>query len=189
MKKSILFLSIIALTSCSSDNQTTEEITSEDVVSVDYQHIGDSLTNLAMQELLANVQREMQAGGPTQAVDFCNIHAMPLMDSLSNSYGATITRVSEKNRNPQNAANEIDLEVLNYLEANQAKDSLLTSEANPTYYKTIKLGMPACIKCHGIPNEDISPETVVLLNERYPNDKATGYKPGEFRGAWKVVFN
>lgn len=191
MKKSIFFLSLLALTSCGTDSNSNAETESNAVkiVEVDLKSMGDSLTNLAMQELVSNVMREMQAGGPAHAVDFCNLHAMPIMDSLSNTHHVKISRVSEKNRNPTNAATEFDVTVLNYLKEKNAKDTLVTSGNEAVYYKTIKLGLPACVKCHGVPNEDIAPETMAIITERYPDDKATGYKSREFRGAWKVVFN
>lgn len=182
---------MLVLVSCKS-NSTTEQVESaiqQEANTINYIEVGDSLTFLATQELLTNVARQMQDGGATQAIDFCNIHAMPIMDSLSKEYGVTISRISEKNRNPQNAANKQDKEILAYLKNSERKDSLVTSTTHPTYYKTIKVGMPTCLKCHGVPNKDITTETKLLLDEKYPNDKARGYQLGEFRGAWKVVFN
>ena len=39
-----------------------------------------------------------------------------------------------------------------------------------------------CLTCHGAP-ANIDPEVRRLLAERYPNDQATGYRTGDFRGA------
>ena len=40
-----------------------------------------------------------------------------------------------------------------------------------------------CLKCHG---ENIDPAVKAKLGELYPNDKATGYKLGDLRGAFTV---
>jgi cytochrome c553 len=56
------------------------------------------------------------------------------------------------------------------------------------YYKPIRTGMPACLKCHGNTETDINAATKAKLNELYPNDLATGYKLNDFRGLWKVEF-
>ncbi len=49
--------------------------------------------------------------------------------------------------------------------------------------------MPACLKCHGLPGKDIDANTLALLQKKYPEDKATGYKLGDLRGAWKISFS
>ena len=41
-----------------------------------------------------------------------------------------------------------------------------------------------CLKCHGT---DLSPEVTAKMTELYPQDKATGYKEGDLRGAFVVV--
>jgi hypothetical protein len=42
-----------------------------------------------------------------------------------------------------------------------------------------------CLACHGDP-EAIDPQVKRLLAERYPDDTAVGYKPGDLRGAVSV---
>jgi hypothetical protein len=55
------------------------------------------------------------------------------------------------------------------------------------YYSPIIIGMPTCLKCHGKPNEDIEENVLLVLNEKYPGDIATGFSMGELRGLFKVV--
>lgn len=44
----------------------------------------------------------------------------------------------------------------------------------------------ACLACHG-PREDIDPDVREVLDRRYPEDEATGYATGDFRGAISVT--
>jgi len=48
--------------------------------------------------------------------------------------------------------------------------------------------MPACLKCHGVPESDIDSATVQKLRALYPTDLATGYRLNDFRGLWKIEF-
>jgi len=41
-----------------------------------------------------------------------------------------------------------------------------------------------CTKCHG---QNINPAVKAKLNELYPNDKATGFKAGDIRGAFTIT--
>lgn len=46
--------------------------------------------------------------------------------------------------------------------------------------------LPTCITCHG--NESaFSPRMRTLLSQRAPEDRATGYRPGEWRGLLRVT--
>lgn len=183
MKRIFSFIPALLLFACTNNAPEGEE-----AGFVNHQAQGDSITTAAQQVLLKNVASAMKQGGPVHAIEFCNLNASPLIDSLSGQHGATISRISEKNRNPNNKASGFEIELLTALESQQQKDTVVLNDDKITYYKTIRLGMPACIKCHGIPNDDINEATLEVLNRLYPNDLATGYKLEEFRGAWKVEF-
>lgn len=158
----------------------------------DYSRIrqkGAEVTKQAQATLLTNVARAMQNGGPQNAVAFCNLNASSLIDSLNRVQQCKITRISNKNRNPQNAAkNNTDKKILAVFETGAATDTVIQSGKHLVYYKTIRVGMPACLKCHGQSETDIAPATLAKLQTLYPNDLATGYRLNDFRGAWKVVF-
>lgn len=42
----------------------------------------------------------IQQKGTIAALDFCNVQAIPLTNSMSTHYNAVIKRVSDRNRNP-----------------------------------------------------------------------------------------
>lgn len=171
--------------SCSSESDKKKDH-SIDQVTIDYIQLGDSLANNAQNILLSNVAGAIQTGGFAHAVEFCNTQATFLTDSLS---GETyrISRISEKNRNPSNAASVEELEILQSFDPDHPQTTI-EADGKTIYYKAIKIGMPTCLKCHGT-EESIDPEAARMIREKYPDDKATGYSEGDLRGAWKIVFN
>lgn len=183
-KSTIAILLIMLFQSCSIEtNTTTAGIDGKP--SSKYEEIGDSISSVAQNELLRNVGREMKLGGPKHAINFCNIHASNIMDSLSSIYGTSISRISQQPRNQYNEAKAFEAEIMHLL-LNSASNDTFVEKTN-TYYKNIFLGMETCLKCHGNSNQ-IHPETQTIITEKYPNDKATGYELGDHRGAWKIVF-
>lgn len=177
---------ILFASSCSS-NDSEDNNEQLEITSIDYIHLGDSISNLAQQALLMEVSNHLKAEGVISTLKYCNIHALPLLDSVSKTHHLEISRISNKNRNPNNKASEEENTVLDYL-SNQKYDTIIESGNKIVYYKTIRLGMPACIKCHGIPEKDISSDAVRIIDSLYPKDQAKNYSLGEFRGAWKIEF-
>lgn len=175
---------IVLLSSCSESSNNSNDVIS----SIDYMQIGDSISNIAQKELLSNVSKQMKNGGPVHTVSFCNLNANKIMDSISTANNITTSRVSAKNRNENNLASHAEMDILDYLDEAKENSMIKDTEEGIVFYKSIRLGMPACLKCHGNIETDISPETLEILSEKYPNDKATNYALGDFRGAWKIVF-
>lgn len=159
---------------------------------------GDSISQLMQQVLLNHVAAAMQEGGSAYAVAFCNLRAIPLTDSIAAATGTQIKRLSDKNRNPDNhLATTADSTAWHVMQTAAYNGEPLPQhlleqddkEGYYLYYKPITLGMPTCLKCHGDPQTDISPETMTLLQSHYPVDLATGYQIGALRGMWKISFN
>ena len=93
------------------------------------------------------------ARAPWRAISICSEKAPQLAENMSQNSWA-IKRVTDKNRNPGNLANERELEILK-----QFKDSLevlkfydeyihADSTSNYFFYKPIKTSA-LCLKCHG----------------------------------------
>lgn len=189
-----LMTALFIVQSCGSsevDNQKIEEINEIDEAAL--MNLGDSITMHAQQVLISNVANAMQEGGSIHAVDFCNVEAMPLTDSLSKLHDVSIQRVSDKNRNPQNAlATSMDMDVWEKVKTAMSSETgskqfLEEENGSYFYYKPIVIAMPTCLSCHGDKN-DIDEATQKLIAERYPEDKAMGYQMGDLRGLWKVKF-
>jgi len=155
----------------------------------EFQKKGDEISSLAQATLLTNVGRAIQTGGPEYAVEFCNLKASSLVDSLNQANNCTISRVSAKNRNPENKLSDaLDKKIWDSFQNGNKKDTVVSAGKTLVYYKTIKTAMPACLKCHGNRDTDINTSTLEKLQELYPNDLATGYALNEFRGLWKIEF-
>jgi len=155
-----------------------------------YRERGTEITNLAQTTLLANVGGAIQKGGPEYAVEFCNLEATGIIDSLNSISNCIITRVSEKNRNPENVLkSKADLAVWEAFRNSGQTDTVVVVQDTPVYYKRINTAMPACLKCHGDIEADINRKTLEILKVLYPEDLATGYELNEFRGLWKVEFS
>ncbi|QIA06231.1 Tll0287-like domain-containing protein [Draconibacterium halophilum] len=153
-----------------------------------YQKSGKEITANVQTVLLSNVGQAIQTGGPEYAVEFCNLEASSIVDSLNKEFNCNISRVSAKNRNPQNALDtKQEKKMWKLFTEEQLADTVIQSGNELVYYKPIRIGMPACLKCHGN-TTDINAATKEKLEELYPADLATGYHLNDFRGLWKVEF-
>ena len=155
----------------------------------EYQKKGDEIAILAQATLLGNVGKAIQKGGPEYAVEFCNLKASSIIDSLNTLNQCIISRVSDKNRNPENnLKTQNDKEIWKMFQTKMMSDTLVQNKQSLVYYKPIKTALPACLKCHGNAETEISEATLNKIKELYPNDLATGYQLNDFRGLWKVEF-
>ena len=193
MKKSIFPIAIILVTSVffacqpKSGNKINAEVYTR------FQQAGNEISNKTQGVLLANVGKAIQQGGPQNAVSFCNLKASTIVDSLNQLYNCEISRVSDNNRNPHNALqNETDEDIWNFFSGHISetfpRDTLIASQGKIVYYKPIRIGMAACLKCHGIPEQDIDAITYEEIQKLYPKDLATGYQLNDLRGLWKIQF-
>lgn len=141
--------------------------------------------------LKGELEAAMKAGGPVEAMKICHTKAPEIAKAISAEKGMEVSRISLKNRNPvMGVANEWQTKVLNDFEAKKAagEDPATMTYAEVVdkefrFMKAIPTGA-VCLKCHGT---DLSPEVTAKLTELYPQDKATGYKEGDLRGAFVVV--
>jgi len=159
---------------------------------VTYLKIGNEITDTVQATLKANLMKAMENGGPQNALRFCNAQAMELTAMYSQKYGTDVKRVSDKNRNPNNAPTEKELAVLDdfkrMLKAGEPLSAKVTidEDGKKHYYAPIFTGGP-CLTCHGNP-KNMQPELVTVIDSLYPNDKAKDYAVDELRGIWSVKF-
>lgn len=153
-----------------------------------YLTIGDSISNQVQAVLLSNVSQKVQENGVVQAIEFCSEKALLLTDSLSVRHEVKIQRLSDKHRNPNNGLHlEMDQKVWDEFRSNPRNNQQVFKDNGLViYYKTISMGMPACLKCHGDKEVDLEPQTRAYIQMKYPNDLATGYELGALRGMWKI---
>lgn len=192
-----LFLILFMICSCGRrEVQKTAQKTAqkEESIKQEYLQKGGEIANLTQSELLINVSNAMKKGGPGYAIDFCNLHALSIKDSLSSLNNCQIRRIAFKYRNPvDRPQTEKEKEQLNQFQAAYESGESVNPEVyifndRIEYYQPITVAMEACLKCHGVPGKQITEETLKKIKARYPDDLATGFELNDFRGAWKITF-
>jgi len=154
-----------------------------------------ALADQLMGQLKQELQQALQAGGPVAAIDVCRTRAPAIAAQLSQESGAQVGRTALRVRNPANAPDELERKVLQ-----QFKDELAAAKSPPPsppeavfelrtpqgveyrYMRAIPL-QPPCVLCHGTA---IAPDVAAAIQRHYPDDAATGFEPGELRGAVTV---
>lgn len=147
---------------------------------------------MALQKVLVGqLVNAISEEGTAGAVDFCQIQAIPLSDSVSQVEGVSISRVTDRPRNPDQLGSSDELEMIDGLKTQQQNGDALMPELRKkqdeiTAYYPIVTNM-LCMQCHGSTETQISPETLETIKKHYPDDMATGYSENEVRGLWKVI--
>jgi len=148
-----------------------------------------------MDSLKSILVAEIQKNGIAAAVSVCSDTAQLLTVNYGLSKGIYIKRVSVKNRNPRNAPDGFESKVLNYFrelssvgKLNETTEFIEVVNSDGVtsvrYMKPIIVQAP-CLSCHGT-NEQISPEVKSIIQNKYPEDKATGYQIDDLRGAVSI---
>ena len=140
-----------------------------------------------------NLVMALNEKGSDGAVEFCNIRAIPIIDSISLELDAKVKRVSDKPRNSDSQANEAELAYINNWkvakENGEKYPPLLTEigEKMVGYYPIVTNQM--CLQCHGTPEKEVNTKTLNTIKKIYPADKALGYSEEEIRGIFVVEMN
>ncbi len=199
----LIFFSVMALffEACSSpkkSNETFETTPQDSINSTEiltetddldtFQVQGNAIAKASFKALSGKLKGAVQSGGIASAIQYCNVHAIPLTDSLSRVYNTEIQRVSDRNRNSVNALSASDSVVFADFQANPNQDSkVMKYGENILFYKPILL-KPLCLNCHGELGKTLPEANQKVITELYPEDKAVGYQIGELRGMWKIRF-
>ena len=149
-----------------------------------------------VQTLGGRLQAAIKEGGPAAAIGVCTTVAPTIAGELSRQNGVKLTRVSLKVRNPLLGTPDAwEQGVLQSFEARLAKgepaDKLefaeTVSEPAGRYFRYMKAlpVQPVCVNCHG-EAANLAPEIKERIAREYPSDRATGYLPGQIRGAVSV---
>jgi hypothetical protein len=194
MKNFLIIFSAILIIACeSSDVKISEPSATE---SQEIKDIGDSLSQKLLVALKNELTTAIQEKGVVNAIQVCNIKALPITQEVANSKNIAIDikRTTNKFRNPKNKPDTIEKVALNFyenlLQENKPIPEFYIQKISENekhsfnYYKPLKTA-GLCLLCHGDPNTmDASLKDV--LNRLYPNDLATGYKDGDFRALLRI---
>lgn len=143
--------------------------------------------------LKGKLMEGMKAGGPIKALEVCNINAPLITSAAGDSSGWNVARTSLKLRNPGNAPDQWEQEVLQRFEKTKMSGEEIKKiefaevvEVNGKKTFRFMKAIPtegACVQCHGAV---VAPEVEAKLKELYPQDKARGFAPGDIRGAFTL---
>lgn len=143
------------------------------------------------QHLMAALGEAVEKSGPVGAIEVCQLRAPQIAEGLAKPGQLEIGRTALRLRNPLNAPDEWETHILHEFAtelANGADPAALDGRRIETtsdgwrvrWMRPIVL-QPMCVVCHG---DDLAPELRAELVKRYPQDQATGFKPGDLRGAF-----
>lgn len=141
--------------------------------------------------LLTVLSTELQSKGPSGAIEVCQVKAPEMARNASAQPGWQIRRASLRNRNPKGVPDAWERATLEEFDAKQAAgaDAATLERAEVVndggmqwvrYAKALPT-QPLCVQCHG-PVDQLGPGVQAKLAALYPDDRGTGYAPGQIRG-------
>ncbi|HSK18289.1 MAG TPA: DUF3365 domain-containing protein [Longimicrobiales bacterium] len=188
----VLAATLVLSAGCDS-SERAETAASEPVNAAEVASVGGTAARQLRQTLVQRLTAAIDSGGTASAIDVCALEAGNLTDSISGALGAGIAmkRTSTRVRNPRNAPDSLEQAALAYFQsvADSAGDLPASwvqnaGAAGHRYYEPLRV-VQLCVQCHG-PVDSIAPDVRAVIAERYPEDRATGYTPGDFRGLIRV---
>ncbi|MDP1930236.1 MAG: DUF3365 domain-containing protein [Gammaproteobacteria bacterium] len=146
-----------------------------------------AITQRFVGTLLPTLQLAIASGGPVHAIEVCAVQAPQIAQQFSEDTGWNVRRVSLKTRNSSAATPDAwEVMALNMFDERQrggqagADINVAEIVGREFRYMQAQPAAPLCLTCHG---NDIAPDVRSVLEQRYPDDMATGYFNGQIRGA------
>ena len=186
VSRQIVFIALILISSTSYSDELAQREQAAGQVAQEF-----------VKQLGGHLKKEMKASGPVQAINVCKDIAPEIANQLSVENGWSVSRVSNKVRNPSSGLpDQWESKVLAEFEALAAKGEEYSSmkksavvDENGSFYfrfmKPIAIQKTVCLKCHG--GDEQIPELVKAeLDKHYPFDRARNYKFGDLRGAISI---
>lgn len=146
-------------------------------------------------QLKAELTAAIAAGGPVAAIDVCHTRAPQIAAQLSEESGAQVGRTALRVRNPANAPDDTEREVLEQfsteLSSGKAQgplEAVFEIDRNGQVERRYMRAIPTdalCLTCHG---KSLAPEVAAAIARDYPGDQATGFEQGQLRGAFVVTW-
>jgi len=143
--------------------------------------------------LKGELQAAIAEGGPVSAIAVCKERAPAIARELSAATGWDLARTSLQVRNPNNAPDPWEKQVLRDFEERKAAGEEVETMAfaevvevdggqRYRFMQAIPTGA-LCLTCHG---ETIDPPLAAAIDAAYPEDQARGFALGDIRGAFTL---
>jgi hypothetical protein len=153
---------------------------------------GERISGLSFDTLRNSLLAAIGTRGLAGAIPFCHQEAGALT-AVYDRQDISVSRTSLKYRNPANKPDSQSVVVLRQFDERMAKGEkpapvlLKSPDGDIHYYKPIMM-QALCLNCHGQIREEIQPTVLRVIDSLYPGDQARGYRAGDIRGAWHIVF-
>jgi hypothetical protein len=156
---------------------------------LDARKVSTGLTDRVRELLL----KELEKGGYEGAISVCANVAQDITRQFNEKSGHYARRISLGYRNPNDFPDEYERQKLESFDRLNREKKLeseyyeVVLEKGRDYLRYLKpvIAGKMCLNCHGQPDE-IPIGVQRIIQERYPNDRATGYLEGDVRGAVSV---
>lgn len=171
----------------------TQWLHAEEVVAIPEQ--GKALIQSFATDLKAELQEAIKAGGLKNGIAVCSEKAPAIAQKYSNNQWQ-IKRTSLKVRNPANTPTEFERGMLLQFELKKSEGLPINklsyygvekSESGEMHRLMKAIPTQAlCLGCHG---DNLSDDVKSELKLRYPEDQAVGFKEGDIRGAFSLIYS
>jgi hypothetical protein len=146
------------------------------------------------QTLKGHLKEGLKSGGPVRAIDVCNQITPGVAADLAEKHGVELRRTSLKLRNPANAPDAWEKNVLIKFEKRKAAGEDVKNIAYTEVIiengqrvfrmmKAIPTAQKPCLVCHG---GKLKPSIAKKIDALYPEDMARDFKAGDIRGAFSL---
>jgi hypothetical protein len=138
-----------------------------------------SMQDAVIRELDDALSRRGVAG----AISSCHMDATALTERVGRYEGFAAGRTSDRLRNPTNAPRPWAAALIKANAGRQARtvEGFAVDLGPAVGVLRPIVERPMCAGCHG-PTDRMSPGVKAVIADRYPADRATGFKEGEIRG-------
>ncbi|MEL7118972.1 MAG: DUF3365 domain-containing protein [Bacteroidota bacterium] len=197
MKKILLgslFLALI-LVACQTDNSgsesTEQQAPTSELLDQKYMEQGEAVTSDLGPRLFMRMNNALKNQSFESAITYCNLLHYDFVDTMANNKALKVRRVSEQFRNRKDKPTDDEYLILRDFKTKQMSGETLVpfikqiDASTVAYYEPIMV-QEICLNCHGIVGEDLTEAEYAIIEDKYPNDKAIGFRVGDLRGMWSV---
>jgi hypothetical protein len=189
------FVLVVGLFAACSDPQAarTPPPAADDTVEAAARQRAETAAKQLGSTLLRELMSALAKSDPAAALEVCSSRAQAITADVAETSGVSVGRSSLRLRNPANAP---PAWVRAWLDEQGERPAAgvtgFTRIDDAPGGKVARFLAPIvvdgpCLQCHGA-RDTLAPQVVALLEERYPEDAATGYSLGDLRGAlWAEV--
>lgn len=141
---------------------------------------GDRARDALAKALLGELTAAIADRGAAAAIDVCSERAPALAAAAAQEHGVRIGRTAARLRNPKNAAPSWAVQAVGAADGAAEPQRFAGPGGELGLLQPIRL-QPQCVQCHGT-REQLADGIAAALQQRYPEDRAIGFAPGDLRG-------